>query len=251
MSSPTHVELFGLPASGKTAITSRLATGYLSSGYQLRNAYKISVCRRFLSHPHCRSSKYLPTELFEFLNSLSGGYVREQTLNYESFLQYVEQIADRYTKDKDRKQRLMGWLQTLVSQFSTALQELYDTEVLLCDEGFLQRAVAVFCPPNPLLNPITADVEEYLTMMPLPDRVILLDVPIAVTEQRMLSRRRGPPEGLARLEPRERRERLTTMQSLIDRVETNLIEKDVSVLRVENQGSIDEACEYIIKGARL
>src|SRR5690606_27571564 len=100
--------------------------------------------------------------------------------------EYVETVvgAQRRRADRDSDQeRVLRWIFELGAKFQVASGALGDDDVLVIDEGFAQRAVAVF--GHGWRPDEEADLARYVASTPRPDLVFVVDVPLEVCRERL------------------------------------------------------------------
>ncbi|MGA7097800.1 MAG: hypothetical protein WB245_09560, partial [Acidimicrobiia bacterium] len=138
--------------------------------------------------------------------------------------------AQRARTSRDRGQgRSLGWILNLMAAFQLAGEHLGEDEVLMIDEGFAQRSIAL-CgfgftdDDRPLL-------ERYLRSMPQPDAVILVDTPLEVCESRLNAR--GWSERVAEMGVADRRRFLDQTASVVKTVIAYLENTTTELVRVD------------------
>lgn len=240
--SPFHIELVGLPGAGKTTVANELSSSSLPNSYQLRIGYKLAICRS-LCTPHLDTlSPYLPIQLVEFLAKTSGITDHETYRErHATFIQTAQECISEYTVDSQRIASVEEWVLAVVIQYSTAMDRLSTDEFLLCDEGFLQRGVATFCPPDPQKQVTRTDVRRYLSSMPGPDLVVFLDIPIGEAISRMQSRSEGPPASFQD----DIRGRLERIQQVLNEFESAFADLGIEYIRIDNDCELGDACQQI------
>jgi hypothetical protein len=114
--------------------------------------------------------------------------------------------------DRDRGQELtLGWMLTLMSNFQLATEHLGEGDWLIVDEGFSQRAVAVFG------FRFAADdqgmLDRYLNAVPLPRTLVVVDTPVEECARRLDER--GWSERVVDLDAARRLEFLESCREVI------------------------------------
>jgi len=242
MTTPARIDLFGLPGSGKTSLAEHLCSERLDDAYGLRSGYKLGVCRDNLPPSAQSLCRRAPIELVELAARLVG--VRDGIEN-EAFVRRANEVVNCYTDNPDREATVMGWTRDLVVRWETVTRLLESHETVVCDEGFLMRANAVFSPADPTADIDPRHVEAYVTSMPTPDLVVLLDVSIEESEARILNRTDGPPKSFGGQDETARRRRLKRMDRFVEYAATALESTDIPFVRVDTERSFEEASDRL------
>jgi thymidylate kinase len=242
MTTPVRIDLFGLPGSGKTTLAEHLCSERLADAYGLRSGYKVSVCRELLPSSAQSPCQRAPIELVGAVASLVGV---QADIEHEAFVRRANEIANCYTDDSDREATVMGWIRDLVARWETVTRLLEPHEAVLCDEGFLMRANAVFSPTEPTAAIDREHVEFYVEHAPKPDLVVLLDISVEESETRIMNRADGPPVSFAGQDKQARGRRLDRMDQFIAYAANALESADVPFVRVETDGSFEAASDRL------
>lgn len=124
-------------------------------------------------------------------------------------------VAQTARVDRDHGQdQALGWLLNLMSGFQLASEHVTDDRLVIVDEGFCQRSVALFGlgftdADHPLLT-------RYLSSIPLPETLIVVETPLEICESRL--DQRGWSERVDGLGPEDRRRFLQRANDVVSRV---------------------------------
>ncbi|MGA8039609.1 MAG: hypothetical protein WCA93_05815 [Acidimicrobiia bacterium] len=228
-----HVEFLGVPGSGTTTLAAEVAR--VSSSTTLEDAVLASIRAGGddqLTRIAARLSRSGTSVIWR--KALARSTDRFSALN--RFLtaspETLEAVlgAQRARTSRDRGQgRSLGWILNLMAAFQLAGEHLGEDEVLMIDEGFAQRSIAL-CgfgftdDDRPLL-------ERYLRSMPQPDAVILVDTPLEVCESRLNAR--GWSERVAEMGVADRRRFLDQTASVVKTVIAYLENTTTELVRVD------------------
>lgn len=119
-------------------------------------------------------------------------------------------------------------------------------DVILVDEGWVHRAVNLFAWGD---RPIDERLDAYLSVIPRPDAVVLIDSPEIVIRERLAIR--GLPKRLRSSTPDETKRFLERSRIVVDRSGAWLDAHGVPVNRITNDSSLHEASEQLSDGVLL
>lgn len=137
---------------------------------------------------------------------------------------------------------VLDWLLNLMARFQLATEDPGDTGCLVIDEGFCQRAVALF--GYGFEDRDASRLREYLEAIPLPDLVIVVDTPLEVCEARL--ERRGWSKRVAGLDPAARHDFLVATAAVVDAVVSHLETTGTRLIRVDGTASAEETARSLI-----
>ena len=241
-----HVEFLGVPGSGKSTLARALTTISEKTGqlWSLDEATRRAL--RWLARD--RVTRTLARRLGTNAGRLwKAAYARtpdrvDAVVDFvTSWPEYVETVLsvqrDRAGRDVDQDV-VLKWVFDLGAQFRLATRVLETCDILLIDEGFAQRSVAVFG-HGWSAHELTG-LHRYLTTMPRPDRVLFVDTPLSVCQQRLDLL--GWPARVASKRADERFAYLRSANEIVNAVVDVLGSAGVSIERLDGGASIDDAC---------
>lgn len=199
------VEFLGAPGSGKTTLAGELARS-LPGAVDLEGAVHSAVetggedviartVARIFRSPSSRSWRAAYARSTDRFSGLTR-FLIANPLVLETVLKAQEARVSR-----DRRQDLvLGWMLNLMARYQLAT-EWARADWLVIDEGFCQRGVALFShgfDPSDQTH-----LDSYLSAMPRPEAVVVVDTPPQIAEERLESR--GWSERVRDLPVEERR----------------------------------------------
>ena len=241
-----HIEIIGLPGSGKSTcsrLTRKLLGRAGSPGYTLSQIERLAT-RRASDGGH-------RPRLRSILSRLSLVTAEESALRLRLFhaslvtfmadhgelfhLFFDRQIRREFTLE-DRRHDLSYFL-TLCSRFQMAKDKLASRENIVLDEGFSYIPIRTVGHGDSIIE---ENLERYLDLIPVPDLLVHLHSTPEVTESRMRSRQSGYPGPLGEWTAVERMGFWRRCAHYVDRMVSGLAARGVEVVTVENTGEIDE-----------
>ncbi|MGD2101282.1 MAG: hypothetical protein PVG83_03535 [Acidimicrobiia bacterium] len=164
------------------------------------------------------------------------------------FIDEHPKVMQRVTKTqrkrskRDRSQDVvLGWLLNLMARYQLAVENAELFERLVIDEGFCQRAVALF--GYGFDDQDMSRLTEYVEAMPTPDVVILVETPVEICERRLDSR--GWSERVTELDPSGRHQFLLDSVRVVEEVVALLGAKS-RLIRVDGTKPPTEVTERLI-----
>lgn len=240
------VELLGGPGSGKSSIAGRL-TESLPGAAGLETAALTALRRsgddrltRLIAHATRNSSSRL----------WRWAYARS-TDRFSALTRFIDQHPDvlsrvteaqRRRSDRDRSQDMvLGWVLNLMARYQLATEDPGVDGCLVIDEGFCQRAVALF--GYGFQNRDAPLLQEYLEAIPLPDVVVVVDTPLEVCEARL--EKRGWSQRVAQLDFADRHDFLLGTSAVVDAVTAFLETTRARVVRVDGTNPADSTARSL------
>src|SRR5690606_21630605 len=173
-----HVEFLGVPGSGKSTLARALADSPESGGrlWSLDEAARLGLGRSSrdrLTRFFAARARSAESRMWKAMYARAPDRVRAVAGFVTRWPEYVETVvgAQRRRADRDSDQELvLRWIFELGAKFQVASGALGDDDVLVIDEGFAQRAVAVF--GHGWRPDEQADLARYVASRRRPDPVL-------------------------------------------------------------------------------
>lgn len=169
-----YVEFLGLPGSGKSTLLSSLLK---------RSAQTDLRCRSLNEAAEDHHAQLLKSP--GYVSRKPGRGWQYATFTFANTYPEVFRILFENTIAN-------GWENQIVmdflGQFQLAKKSRTSSDVVLCDEGFLHRGAVACSRPN-----LYSDIDTYLDLIPRCDAVIFIELDVAKSLERCLSRPKGLP----------------------------------------------------------
>ena len=242
-----HVELLGLPGAGKSTLTRAIARKLAEhgAGIDLDRAVHASIRQRG-DDPVARlvATVVGPSgKLWKAAYGRSADRVAALSRFLADHPETLEAVlrAQRLRRQRDRHQEVvLGWILNLAARFQLA-SEVVDG-YLLIDEGFCQRAVALFA--FGFSDEDRQLLESYIDSIPLPHLVVSVQVDSETARQRL--NRRGWSERLAGADSSMRDRFIADAGIVVGLVEEALQDR-TEVLAVDGTEPADEVAEHAVQ----
>jgi thymidylate kinase len=232
------VELLGAPGSGKTTLARQLAQG-LGGAIELEEAVRSSIRERgddSVARIVARVTRSSSSRLWK------GAYSRA-TDRFSALARFIADkpetleavlAAQRHRADRDRGQDLaLGWVLNLMARYQLAVEGRGSSDWVVIDEGFSQRAVALFG------HGFTAGdgdwLAAYLAAVPRPDVVVLVETPLPTCASRLDAR--GWSERVTGLSAAGRLSVLESSERVVETVSAWVEEAGIRLLRIDGTES--------------
>ncbi len=235
------VEFLGIPGSGKSTLAREL-TGSLGDAISLEEAVRISIADHgedAVTRTAARLSRSASSRLWRTAYGRSSDRLAALTRFLAAHPTTLETVlaAQRQRDDRDRGQEMvLGWVLNLMSRYELATASV-GNRWLVIDEGFCQRAVAIFSHGfSPADEPL---LDDYMSAIPLPDVAVVVETPLDIARERL--EKRGWSERVRDLDGEARLRVLESSVSVVGSVITHLERTMTRVIRVDGTGPVPDS----------
>ncbi|MFP4698143.1 MAG: hypothetical protein ACLFMO_05495 [Eubacteriales bacterium] len=247
-----HFEFIGIPGSGKTTLKD-----YLIDQLNKRKLNVFSV-ESALINSNREKLKTVNTSKFKYLvkyfiymlvtNKFSSifRYSNFQVSAYNKFVKSNPRLANLIFEvltnqeiEEVKKEYIMYLIFSNFSSHQMINDNANNNEVIINDEGFCHRAVAIWG-RDKNYNFCKKEIHNYLDLIPLPDIIFVINTGVKQCEKRLNNR--GYPTILKSLEYEERVKRLYFIREIINYIVSLLEEKGVKIVYLDN---MSEGCIFI------
>jgi hypothetical protein len=232
-----HIELCGVPGAGKSTACAALVADAGSAARALgREAAMLRCLRRRDDGLLKNTLKRLPGWVWKRImdTAYAMDELRRFMADHIALSDHVmHTLHARALSPRDADIVWGAFMRTFV-EYELARRFLRDDETLIMDEGFAHRAFTLFGYLDEALP--EADLERYAALVPLPDRVILVDTPPPVCAERLAARPARPfqfPIQLADMTPERRVAQLEHGAACLRRVADALEARGAHVVRID------------------
>lgn len=247
-----HVEFLGLPGAGKSTLLKEarrsleaspgsvvgIREAALQAVRQQGHDQLTRLVARFAS-PGGRiwkKSFMRSTDRFAAL----ARYLSGNPLLMESVL-----AAQRSREGRDREPELvLSWILNFLASFQLAQEVSKDISWLLIDEGFCQRAIALFA--HGFDGDDEVSLEAYVNAISLPDVVVVVDAPISVCEERLNTQ--GWTKRMVALDTADRHAFMVGASRCVELVATQVERRGARVVRLDGNSPVAGSRALIEEG---
>jgi len=232
-----HIELLGIPGSGKTTVASYLQSTY-SQVYSLSDSFKQALFDLLLNGRLGSIHSKIPIKFLEFTSRMTG--VTDWCFN--DFLIKNPNVfysidMKRFTDDIDRINSVANGLNSLIEKYNVTSQFWKKDQPVLIEEGFAHRAGSVFVHPRQKSRASMEHIKEYSKAVPMPDEILYLQIDPVTAEERMKSRKTAYPESYSSFSKDEMIHKLKQIDICLSTIVKVLTEEDTNVVRVNAKRS--------------
>lgn len=248
-----HVEFLGIPGSGKTSLMSALVKSLNSGKSSVLTSDEVMsrvLCQRsILLGNACKVLKVAPNRIKQFvfrrlflLSESRCAAIARFIYKHPDLSCKIFQMIDRSSQN-EYHEKLACWFADLFALYQSSVDALDTDEIIVIDEGFANRALTLFGYDSDAA--FIMSLKYYLSQVPLPDMVIAIDVPVEIAMERVL--KRGLPLRMRNLKAEDQIKTLFQCQECVVKTARILEANGVSVLRIANTRTLQDAREEIVQ----
>lgn len=244
-----HIELLGIPGSGKSTLSRQLAGSETSTGrvWALEEAARRALRGRG-SHIGTRAAARLTpnadNRLWKIVYSRAPERAEAMVEFASHWSEFLESVvtAQRERVKRDHGQSLvLSWILNLGARFVLASRGIPRSDSLIIDEGFAQRALAVF--GHGWADSDRPHLARYLQTMPKPEVIVRIDAEVEICRQRL--DRSGWPQRASQLSRDERVAYLERARETVDTVATHLDRAGVQLVEVAGDVTTRSQADFV------
>lgn len=245
------IEFIGRPASGKSTISSEIIKVSTESDLsKLDTAYSRTIAEVYnIPSFVAQFFPHLPDYVINKI-AMFGGWKNHSNISFQHrynncYKEIVEGI-ERYYSGTDMQERVSGSFLELEGKYWT-VKSRYDGDGVLIEEGFVHKAMLMFCRSNQWDEKNFDVVEKYIETIPQPDLVIILDIDPATRAER---KKQDPnrPDDTVKISP-DIYQRQKKLIDYVERAACGL--RNTEVIRVDNSGTKKNTIEKILQSPKF
>ncbi len=243
-----HIELLGLPGAGKSTLIRIFLKNYRLSGYAAwddESALFVSLRNSGFSF-----LKILPRNLgvivvqlifyhTKLKDSCLDAFIKKNTHLLKLILNVLHRSA---CSDKD-KELTLNRFYNLFAKNEQIRTYFNKNEIVIYDEGFSQRIVSLF--GYGFKNANEKDIIHYISKIPMPDQVFIIDTEIDKCLKRMENR--GYPKRLRNKSENEILDTLSVCKKCIDYAANYFKSLGVQVCYIDNNRQLKDSYQDIAR----
>ena len=240
------IEFIGLPGSGKTTLQEALIRSLREhdvNAISFERAQDLAIQQEVLVARNSRTRNALRKFFFDLVRSHMGSlfkYSTGQILAYQRFVFTHPRLLESFPQNSNHLQppgqKRLDWIFDLFSGYQSAKQFLHEDTVLVMDEGFCHKTIALW---GLFHNQSLAQsqITEYLARSPLPHLLVVVQIDKESCVQRVEERGMPYPGILGATGRNGRLQRLHQINNFINSVALAARQKGVHVIEVDNSGT--------------
>lgn len=233
-----HVEFLGMPGAGKSEIYKKieskqiftvakkldsLALNVDKTKLSLKGTIKNTILRA-LNHRYYKNQRSLFTNRVNYLTSFFATHT--ELTNF-----ILNQLITRKIPS-EHKEKVMKNMFRLFYTYEIFAKNSSSGDILVFDEGFLQKVITLFAyGEGDVSNNI---IEKYLSLIPLPDMVVIVKADFETCCERIKYRDSGPPKRLLDLRDEEIKSFFKKCNKYIEYLSETLSEKKIRIVSIDN-----------------
>lgn len=246
------IEFIGLPGSGKSTLRDHVVEilrENSEAAYGLNEGYYCSLSRNIqIPHEYILTSEYVSKIAYQVLNfydrynKISHSSLTRFLVNWSELISLVYSHLSTNTPSKERSELYSKWVTDFLAKFALCLEQLYDTETLVLDEGFANRSLTLFHYQS---DSTLADIEYYANKIPVPEVLIIPNVSPQTAINRMSQRKRGYPPAFKNISNDKRINIQNNIKKVVEAVSDVLQKRGSKVFYVDNSDDIKSTISTI------
>jgi len=259
-----HIEIVGPLGVGKTTLLRSLVDNN-DNYYKQEEVWKSSVLKilkerkddpifsnKFLSSllklgikiPFFGQSTYT-TKFLSRGTGLRAEAFFEYSRRYPQGLKTIQDSIERYSNDSVWIKRNLRRMTGSIERYIISDKAFCDTnKTILLDEGFVKRGCELFVPPDPITYFSKKEIEKYLDVIPIPNKLVFMEAGPEICERRLDERGYYPME-YQNLKGREMIERFKRFNKYFQIISEILKKERPQVIEVDAEKPPSEVLEMV------